>query len=71
LDYGVLLQVDCDFRRVEERVVDEAVMYGAFNPQAVCGGKLELRFDFNAEVVEAGGVFGFVGQDTDTSTFGG
>jgi hypothetical protein len=35
LDCGVLLQVDCDFWQVEERVVDQAVMHGALDPGAV------------------------------------
>ena len=36
--HRVLFDFDCDFRRMEERVVDEAVVDGAFDAGAVLVG---------------------------------
>jgi hypothetical protein len=46
LDYGALLQVDCDFGRVQQSVVDEAVMHGALDARAVLLGLAPAAFRF-------------------------
>ena len=68
----VLFDFDFDLRRVEQRVVDEAVMDGAFDSGAVLVRQLEWSFDLDAEIVYPGDrVFNFVGDDPDTRAFGG
>ena len=69
--YRVFLYFDRDLGRVEKRVVDQAVVYGAFHSGAVLFRQLERGFDFDAEIVEAGGIFGFVGDDADVGAFRG
>jgi len=70
LDYGVLLQVDRDFGRVQQRVVDEAVMHGALDALAVLLGEVDGSFDFDAKIIDARhGIFRFVGDDADVRAF--
>ena len=44
-------------------------MHGTLDALTVLDGQLQRRFNFYAEVIEAGGVFSFVGQDPDASAF--
>src|SRR5579859_1369382 len=68
-DMGV--DIDCDLGWVEERVVDQAVMDGALDAGAMLVGQFHRSFDFDAEVVDAGGgVFDFVGGDANAGAVG-
>lgn len=62
--------VDRDLGRVEERVVNQAVMDDSFDAGSMLVRQLQRRFDLDTEVVDAGdGILDFVGGDADVRAF--
>jgi len=68
----LVLDFDGDFGRVEQGVVDQAVMDGAFDSGAMLFRQVHGSLNFDAEIVNSrDGVFHFVGQDADVRAFRG
>ena len=68
----MLLYVDRDLRRLEQGVVDQAVVDGALHAGAVLVREVDRGFDFDAEVLEARyRIFHLVGDDADMRALGG
>jgi len=65
-----LLDFNGDLRRVKQRVVNQAVVDGALDSFAMLRREIQRSFDFNAEIVEARGVFGLISNNPDACAFG-
>ena len=67
-----ILDFDCDLGWVEQGVVDEALMDGAFDSGAMLFRQVYGSFNFDAEIVDSRDrFFHFVGPYADVGAFGG
>jgi len=60
---------DHDAGRMQERVVNQAMMHGVFHSGPMLFTERRGCFDSNVKIVDASGVLQFFGSDADAGTF--
>ena len=62
---------DCDFGRIEQSIVNQAIVDSTVNTIEVLLVQIAGDFKGNAKIVQTRGPFGFIGGDPNDCAFGG